>query len=124
MNGDAENLDEARYRSLLRWREWWTILVFALGLAATAFLIMAIALFVGESWIPGAVSTLASILSGGAVRWLLARRREAVNEEELARERRYEEIAEKTNAEQEKAKAEQDWIRREQSRGPLFPRGK
>ena len=73
-----------RYRSLALWRSLWTALIFVLGLATTIFLIASIFLFVRESWIPGAVTTLASVLTGGAGGWLLARRQEAIDAETAA----------------------------------------
>lgn len=80
----AENPAAERHRSLARWRNRWTALVFAIGLATAVFLFAAILLFVKESWIPAALSTLASLLGGGAVGWLVTRRQEAVLEEERA----------------------------------------
>ena len=83
-----DDLTEERYRTLLRWRDRWTLLVYALGVATAAFLIAAIFLLVKESWLPGALSTVASIVTGAAGRWLLERRSEAVAEEQEAFERR------------------------------------
>jgi membrane protein YqaA with SNARE-associated domain len=101
-----------RHRTAARWRNLWTALIFAIGAAATIFLITAILLFIKESWIPGAISTLASFLSGGAVQWLLARRKEAVAEEEQA----FHEQTEATKHDEEKD-------RREQSRRALLGEG-
>jgi membrane protein YqaA with SNARE-associated domain len=106
------DLATERHRAIARWRNLWTALIFAVGLAATVFLITAILLFIKESWIPGGISTLASILGGGAVQWLLARRKEAVSEEQQA-------FQEQTQA----SKQDEERERREQSRRALFGGG-
>jgi hypothetical protein len=84
VKSDRKTAADQRHRTLALWRNLWTTLIFALGLAATLFFIGAICLFVRESWIAGAISTVASIFSGGTVPWLVARRQEAVKEEERA----------------------------------------
>src|SRR5262245_14851597 len=92
-----------RYRSLLRWRERWTLLIYALGVVTTGFLIAAILLFVKELWLPAALSTVTTILTGGAAWWLLGRRNQAVLEEEQA----YQEQRHDLKAEQNTEKGQQ-----------------
>lgn len=111
MKHERDDLADDRYRSLQRWRERWTLLIYILGVATTVFLIAAISLFINESWLPGALSTVASILSGAAVAWLLERRREAVAEEDQANQERKHDL-----------KDEQDKQRSEQSRTALLGR--
>lgn len=80
-----------RHQNLVKWRNLWTILLFAFGSAITIFLIGAILLFIRESWLPGALSTLGTIVSGVSTGWVVTRRKEAVEEEEAA----YRDVAEK-----------------------------
>lgn len=80
-----------RHKNLARWRTLWTILVFAFGAAIVGFLIVAIVLFVRASWLPGALSTLATIVSSVGTTWVVQRRTDAVTEEEEA----YADVAEK-----------------------------
>ena len=73
-----------RHLTLLRWRNFWTFLLFAFGSAIIFFFICAIFLFIGESWITGALSTVVTIFSGIGIKWVVKRRVEAVKEEEKA----------------------------------------
>ena len=75
-----------RHQNIARWRNLWTILVFAFGSAIVLFLILAILLFIRSDWLPGAVSALGTIVSSVGISWVLARRREAVEEEDKAYE--------------------------------------
>jgi hypothetical protein len=80
-----------RHHDLVRWRNLWTILLFAFGSAIVLFLIAAIILFLRASWLPAAISTLGTIASGMGIKWVVDRRTEAVQEEEAA----YKDVAEK-----------------------------
>jgi len=71
-----------RHQNLARWRNLWTILLFAFAAAVVLFLIGAVLLFIRQSWLPGALSTLGTIANGLGIRRVLDRRREAVQEEE------------------------------------------
>jgi len=73
-----------RHQNIARWRNLWSILLFAFGTAVVLFLIVSIFLFLGQSWLPGAVSTLGTIASGAAMTWVTRRRVDAMQEEELA----------------------------------------
>jgi hypothetical protein len=73
-----------RYRNIARWRDHWTTLLFVFGTTVILFLCASILLFIGSNWLPGAVSTLGTIVNGAAVTWVLSRRNEAVREEEEA----------------------------------------
>lgn len=75
----------SRWKNLALWRNLWTILLFLLGAAFTIFLIGAVLLFIRESWIPAALSTLGTLANGVAVGWILARRNQAVREETEAK---------------------------------------
>ena len=73
-----------RYKSIARWRNLWTILIFIFGTTVIVFLCAAIVLFINQSWLPGAVSTLGTIVNGVGIKWVVARRSEAVKEEDEA----------------------------------------
>jgi hypothetical protein len=75
-----------RYKNLARWRNLWTILLFIFGASVTIFLIGAIFLFINESWLPGAISTLGTMVNAAGVSWVVTRRGEAVTEETEAYE--------------------------------------
>jgi hypothetical protein len=75
-----------RYKNLARWRNLWTILLFIFGTTVIIFLCAAILLFVNESWLPGAISTVGTIANGAGVAWVVTRRNEAVKEETHAYE--------------------------------------
>ena len=64
--GDACEFAKQRYYGIARWRSLWTILAF------------------DEEWVKAVVSGLASVVNSVAVRFVLARRKEAKAEEEAA----------------------------------------
>lgn len=71
-----------RYKNLARWRNLWTILLFVFGASVILFLVAAIFLFItNENWLPGALSTLGTIVNATGVGWVVTRRNEAVKEE-------------------------------------------
>lgn len=80
-----------RHQKLAKWRNRWTVLIFAVGSTVVLFLIQAILLFLREAWLPGSIWTLATVVSGVGTSWVLARRSEAVKEEEEA----YRDVSEK-----------------------------
>lgn len=75
-----------RHKNLARWRNLWTILLFVFGTTVILFLCASILLFINESWLPGAISTVGTIVNGAGVGWVVARRDEAKKEEEAAYE--------------------------------------
>jgi len=75
-----------RYKNLARWRNLWTILLFIFGATVILFLVGAIFLFIKESWLPGAISTLGTLVNAAGVSWVVARRGESVREETEAYE--------------------------------------
>ena len=89
MNGTIFNpctLAAERYKSIARWRNLWTILLFIFGSTVIVFLCTAILLFINQGWLPGAISTLGTIVNGVGVSWVVTRRSEAVTEETAAYE--------------------------------------
>jgi small-conductance mechanosensitive channel len=75
-----------RWKNLALWRNLWTILIFLFGAFLVIFLVSTIFLFIKESWISGALTTVGAIVDGVVVRWVLARRDQAVAEETQAKE--------------------------------------
>lgn len=73
-----------RHKNFLLWLNLWTILLFVFGVAVILFLIAAIFLFIKESWLPGALTTLSTIASGTAVGWVVKRRQIAKEDEQEA----------------------------------------
>jgi len=71
-----------RYRNIAKWRNMWTILLFIFGATVIVFLCGSILLFIMQSFLPGAISTLGTIVNGVGVSWVLNRRTDAVKEEE------------------------------------------
>jgi uncharacterized membrane protein YcjF (UPF0283 family) len=73
-----------RHQNLARWRNLWTMLLFLFGAVVILFSAGAILLFIRESWLPGAITTAGTVVTGVGVAWVVTRRREAVDEEEEA----------------------------------------
>lgn len=87
MNGETVSPCEfaiERYRNIAKWRNMWTILLFIFGATVILFLCGSILLFIRESFLPGAISALGTIVNGVGVSWVLSRRTDAVKEEEEA----------------------------------------
>jgi uncharacterized membrane protein YcjF (UPF0283 family) len=80
-----------RHRNILMWRNLWTILLFAFGSAVIAFAVLAVALFIREEWLAGAILALGTLAQGAAIKWVVDRRADAVQEEEVA----YQDVAAK-----------------------------
>jgi hypothetical protein len=94
MNGNVVSpcdFARERYRNIAKWRNMWTILLFIFGATVIIFLCAAIFLFIRQSWLPGAISALGTIVNGVGVSWVVSRRAEAVKEEEDA----YKDVVEK-----------------------------
>jgi hypothetical protein len=73
-----------RHRNILMWRNLWTILLFVFGTAVVLFAVLAIALFIREEWLAGAIMALGTLAQGAAIKWVVDRRADAVQEEEIA----------------------------------------
>jgi hypothetical protein len=73
-----------RHRNILMWRNLWTILLFVFGTAVIVFAVLAVALFLREEWLAGAIMALGTLAQGAAIKWVVDRRIDAVQEEELA----------------------------------------
>jgi len=86
MNGASTPCDFAKmaYLNAARWRNLWTILVYAFGVALVLFLIAAILLFIRSTWLPASLTTLGTIVSGAGIGWVLNQRTIAVAEQKSA----------------------------------------
>jgi LPS O-antigen subunit length determinant protein (WzzB/FepE family) len=73
-----------RHKNLAMWRNLWTILLFALGAAIIGFAAVSILFFSREDWAAGAATTVATIVQGAGVKWVVTRRQQAKDEEEKA----------------------------------------
>jgi hypothetical protein len=73
-----------RHRNIARWRNLWTILLFLFGSAVVLFLTVAVLAFWKQAVLAGSLSTLSTIVGGVAIKWVVDRRREAVEEEQSA----------------------------------------
>ena len=70
-----------RYVDKLRWLNLWTVLLWIFGATLIVFCSVAIILFIRETWLPGALSILGTIVNGAGIGWVVARRKEAEAEE-------------------------------------------
>jgi len=59
----------------------WSILIYFFGVAVVLFLGAAILLFIRATWLPSALTTLGSIVSGVGIAWVANQRATAVVEE-------------------------------------------
>ena len=75
---------QQRFRNAALWKTLWTVLLYAFGAAVVVFLVLAITLFIRQEWLPGAISTVATLVQGAGIKWVLDRRNEASEEEEEA----------------------------------------
>jgi putative flippase GtrA len=73
-----------RHQNMVQWLNLWTILLFAFATALIIFLILVIFLFIRSTWLPVALSTIGSIVSGVIIQWIVKRRTVAKEEEEKA----------------------------------------
>lgn len=87
MNEDQETLRDfakLHYLNALRWLNLWSILVYVFGVTVVLFLVAAILLFIRETWLPGALTTLGTIVSSVGITWVVNQRATAVEEEKEA----------------------------------------
>lgn len=86
MNGPDTPCDFAKmaYLEAARWRNLWTILVYAFGVTLVLFAIAAILLFIRSTWLPAALTTLGTIVSGAGISWVVNQRTISVAEQAAA----------------------------------------
>jgi hypothetical protein len=75
---------KVRYVEIGRLRNTWSWLVFLIGAALAIFLILAILLFIRSAYLPGALTTLGTIVTGPALKWINDQRKTAVDEDAKA----------------------------------------
>ncbi len=80
-------LARQRHRNAALWLNLWTILIWVFGAAVVAFLVLAVFWFLRQEWLAAAVTTLSTIAEGAAIKWVVDRRAEAVDEERQAYEK-------------------------------------
>jgi hypothetical protein len=73
-----------RWKNMALWRNLWTILLFIFAVAVVIFLCLSILLFIRQTWVEGAITTVGTVTSGAAINWVVSRRSEAVQEEKAA----------------------------------------
>jgi hypothetical protein len=83
-------LAQDRYRNAALWRNLWTILLFAVGAVVAVFLVLAVVFFLRQDWLPAAAAALGTIVDGAGMKWVVDRRKDAVEEEREA----YQEVRE------------------------------
>ncbi len=86
-----------RHQNAVRWLNLWTGLLFVFASAVVLVLVLVILFFLRSSWVAGAVSTIATIVDGVAIRWVYARRQESLQEEKDA----YSEVTKQCTADHE-----------------------
>lgn len=75
---------KVRYLGALRWVNLWNILLYVFGASVVLFLVTAILLFIRSTWLPGALTTLGTIVSGAGIAWVVKQRTTAHAEEKEA----------------------------------------
>jgi hypothetical protein len=73
-----------RHNDTLRWKNIWAGLLFALGIIIVLFLATACALIIDGTYLKGAISGFASLLSGGGFAWIWKRWEDARKDEREA----------------------------------------
>lgn len=73
-----------RYVDKRRWLNLWTLLLWIFGVTVIIFCCTAILLFIRETWLPGALTVLGTIVNGAGIAWVVAQRRVAEAEERAA----------------------------------------
>ena len=84
LNPSACDVARLRYFHALRWLTLWKILLFVFGASIVLFLVTAILFFLRESFLPGALTTLGTIVTGAGIGWVVGQRTTAAAEEKDA----------------------------------------
>ena len=78
---DACEVAKDRYYNCARWLNLWKVLLFSFGMTIVIFCILAIILFIHDSWLAGAISMLGTIANGIGIGWVVKQRDKASDEE-------------------------------------------
>ena len=73
-----------RYHRIALWRQLFTVLIFLVATAIVVFLVLCIVFATNKEWAATTATGLGTVASGVPLRWVLARRRDAVKEEQKA----------------------------------------
>jgi hypothetical protein len=73
-----------RHATIARFRFLWSLLILIFGTGVVVFLTVAVVFLLRSDWLPGALTTLGTIVQGAAITFVVGQRREAVKEEEKA----------------------------------------
>jgi archaellum biogenesis protein FlaJ (TadC family) len=73
-----------RYHRIALWRQLFTVLIFAVAVVITVFLVLTIVFATNKEWAATIATGLGTVVSGVPLRWVLKRRGEAKAEEEKA----------------------------------------
>ena len=84
LNPSSCDIARLRYFHALRWLTLWKILLFIFGASVVLFLVTAILFFLRESFLPGALTTLGTIVTGAGIGWVVGQRTTAAVEEKEA----------------------------------------
>jgi O-acetylhomoserine/O-acetylserine sulfhydrylase-like pyridoxal-dependent enzyme len=75
---------QTRYFQALRWLNLWKVLLYIFGATVVLFSVAAIVLFIRSSFLPGAITTVGTIVSGAGIAWVVNQRTTAATEEKDA----------------------------------------
>ncbi len=70
-----------RYTDKRRWLNLWTMLLWIFGVTVVLFSCVAILLFVRQTWLPGAITVLGTVVNGAGIAWVVTQRKGAEQEE-------------------------------------------
>ncbi len=87
MAGEADivcKIAQERFRNAALWKNLWSILLWVFGATVVIFLVLAILFFLRQDWLPGALTSLGTIVEGAGIKWVVDRRSDAAKEEEDA----------------------------------------
>lgn len=75
---------QERYKTILLWRNLWSILLFVFGATVIILIILLLYMAMKQASVEFVLSVLATVTDSLAIKWVLARRKESVEEEEKA----------------------------------------
>ena len=70
-----------RYTDKRKWLNLWTMLLWIFGATVVLFFSVAIILFIKETWLPGAITVIGTMVNGAGITWVVAQRKGAEREE-------------------------------------------
>ena len=73
-------ISQERYRNALLWQNLWTMLLFVFGIGLLIFALNLLSTYADADFVTIASKTVATIVDGAAVVWILRRRNKAVEE--------------------------------------------